>query len=83
MIAAIVLAGLVCAPGYVPGWIDESGEPTSCIRDCPYETAAECKEAALPDELAETGMPDWVLPAGVMLALGGLALVAVGRTRSS
>lgn len=80
---AVVLAGLVCPVGTVPGWLDESGNSTSCIADCPYGTATECKAFTDAPQLAETGMPDWVLPAGVMLALGGLAVVAVGRTRSS
>ncbi|TQL46708.1 LPXTG-motif cell wall-anchored protein [Homoserinimonas aerilata] len=34
MIATLLIAGaLLCPPGTVPGWLDRSGEPTSCVND--------------------------------------------------
>lgn len=33
--AAIEPAPLTCPPGTVPGWLDENGQPTSCVSDDP------------------------------------------------
>ena len=36
---------LVCGPDQVPGWLNEHGEPTSCVSDhpCPGLDAATCE----------------------------------------
>ena len=55
---------LVCAPGTVPGWLDEAGNPTSCVSDDPRPTVTETPVPPTP-HLAETG----VTGTGYMLAL--------------
>lgn len=49
VVTIALLASIVCPAGYVPGWLDDAGVPTSCVRDCPYATAKECRDETVPD----------------------------------
>lgn len=67
MLSLILAAALVCPPGYAPGWIDETGQPTSCVNNMPdpsdpnnYPTPApEVPNAPMP---APTPVPAPVAP---------------------
>lgn len=45
---------IVCGPGKVPGWLDEHGQPTSCVDDNP--TPGVPKDAPVVPEIA-SGVP--------------------------
>jgi len=75
------VAPLDCLEGTVPGWLDESGQPTSCVGDDPLVEPS--PELGIPqdvfpsplplDVLANTGPVDdlaaWIaLACGLMLA---------------
>lgn len=87
-------AKLDCPPGTVPGWLDELGNPTSCVGDspCPGLEATDCvvvaPEPAPVDELPNTGATDGVAAVGLLLAaafaivLGSLTAL-VDRRRSA
>ncbi len=63
---------LNCPPGTVPGWLDEQGNPTSCISDNP--TPGSEQPSSTPSPLAETGVS---VGDALMYAL---ALVVFGTT---
>lgn len=78
---------LECPPGTVPGWLDENGNPTSCVGDDPQPTPAPVVEVPTsPDvpHLAETGPVEndvLALIAAGLIVLGVL-LVSYVRSKS-
>lgn len=48
-----------CGPNEVPGWLNEHGDPTSCVNNCPYpgQTAAECHAPVTPTPTPTASLP--------------------------
>lgn len=76
-----------CPPGTVPGWLDQSGNPTSCVGDnplvqplpelgTPLDVYLPTLPLDIPGELANTGTDDWLqwAVAALILVIAGVAL---------
>lgn len=76
-----------CPPGTVPGWLDQSGNPTSCVGDdplvepspelgTPLDVYPPALPLDIPRELANTGTDDWLqwAVAAIILVIAGVAL---------
>lgn len=76
-----------CPPGTVPGWLDQSGNPTSCVGDdplvepspelgTPLDVYPPALPLDIPGELANTGTDDWLQwsVAALILVIAGVAL---------
>lgn len=81
---------VVCPKGTVPGWLDENGNPTSCVgdsatpgtSDTPATPVTQAKPATPQPvkELAYTGpVTTWLAVPGGLLLLAGASLLVVGR----
>jgi hypothetical protein len=75
--------GLECPEGTVPGWLNENGEPTSCVGDSPQPIPEQPVPSSPPvPHLAETGFDVGLfsLATGV-IALGVLFVLAARSFR--
>lgn len=81
---------LVCPEGTVPGWLDEAGNPTSCVGDDPQPTpppTPTVTETPVPPtapapQLAQTGVdPGLGLSIALILVLVGASVLASVKRR--
>ena len=70
--------GLECPEGTVPGWLNENGEPTSCVGDSPQPGTEQPVNPA--PHLAETGFDVGLFSLSIGIITLGVLLVLAART---